>query len=127
MLTYCNVNLCTNITLHNLVLLLTTPFSVGDQPGTDTILGVVVGIAMFLFLVVLALVGLMVLAVLLKRRAAYMQTASIKMKDNPSYNNPVVVELDERGVCTDYEDVGKDKEQVSSMVKDFDLYEDVDI
>ena len=59
-----------------------TPFSVGDQPGTDTILGVAVGIAIFFFLVVLALVGLIVLAVLLRRRAAYMQTASIKMRDN---------------------------------------------
>ena len=55
-----------------------------------------------------------------------MQTASIKMRDNPSYNNPVVVELKERGVDTDYEDVDKDKEQVSSMVKNFDLQEDVD-
>ena len=65
-------------TLHDHVLLLMTPFSAGDQPGTDTILGVVVGIAMFLLLVVL--VGLIVLAVLLKRRAAHMQTASIKMR-----------------------------------------------
>ena len=92
-----------------------TPFSVGDQPGTDTSLGVVVGVAMFLFLVVLALVGLIVLAVLLKRRAAYTQTTSIKMRDNPSYNNPVVVELEKRDVGADYEDVDKDKEQVSSM------------
>ena len=98
-----------------------TPFSVGDQPGTDTSLGVVVGVAMFLFLVVLALVGLIVLTVLLKRRAAYTETTSIKMRDNPSYNNPVVVELEERGVDTDYEDVDKDKEQVSSMVKELDL------
>ena len=104
---------------------LLTPFSVGDQPGTDTIIGVGVGIAMFFFLVVLALVGLIVLAVLLRRRAAHMQPASIKERGNPSYNNPVVVELEERGVGTDYEDVDKDKEQVSSMVKDFDLYEDV--
>ena len=44
-----------------------------------------------------------------------MQTASIKMRDNPSYNNPVVVELEERDVGTDYEDVDKAKEQVSSM------------
>ena len=104
---------------------LLAPFSVGDQPGTDTILGVVVGIAMFLFLVVLALVGLIVLAVLLKRRAAYTQTTSIKMRDNPSYNNPVVVEREERDEGTDYEDVDKNKEQISSMIKDFDLYVDV--
>ena len=103
-----------------------TPFSVGDQPGTDTSLGVVVGVAMFLFLVVLALVGLIVLAVLLKRRAAYTETTSIKMRDNPSYNNPVVVELEKRDVGADYEDVDKDKEQVSSMADGFDLYEDVD-
>ena len=32
-----------------------------------------------------------------------------------------MVELEERDVGTDYEDVDKEKEQVSSMVKDFDL------
>ena len=120
---------------------LMTPFSEGDQPGTVTnlVLGAGVGIVMFLFLVVLALVGLIVLAVLLKRRAANVQTASIKMGDNPCYNNPVVVEVEEKdvaaeyddtvknkGVGTDYEDVDKDKEQVSSMVDGFDPYEEVD-
>ena len=105
---------------------LMTPFSVGDQPGTDTSLGVVVGVAMFLFLVVLALVGLIVLAALLTRRAAYTETTSIQMRDNPSYNNPVVVELEKRDVGADYEDVDKDKEQVSSMADGFGLYEDVD-
>ena len=102
------------------------PFSVGDQRGTDTVLGVGVGIVMFLFLVVLVLVGLIVLAVLLKRRAAYVQTASIKMRDNPFYKNPVVVELEERGVGTEYEDVDKNKEQISSMVDGFDPYVEVD-
>ena len=103
------------ITLHNVVLPLMTPLSVGDQPGTDIIL----------YCHVPLFCGTggsnSTIAVLLKRRAAHMQTASIKMRDNPSYNNPVVVELEERGVGTDYEDVDKDKEQVSSMVKNFDL------
>ena len=105
-----------------------SPFSEGDQPGTVTnlVLGADVGIAMFLFLVVLALVGLIVLAALLKRRAAFMQTASIKMRDNPSYKNPVVVELEEKDVGTEYEDVDKYKEQISSMVDGFDPYEEVD-
>ena len=102
-----------------------TPFCVGDQPGTDASLEVVVSIAMFLFLMVLALVGLIVLAALLKRRAAHVQTTSIKERDNSSYKNPVVVEREERGVGADYEDVDKDKEQISSTIKNFDLYVDV--
>ena len=99
------------------------PFLVGTQPGTGTVLGVWVGACTFLFLVVLVLVGLIVTAVVVKRKTANKQKT--KREYNPCYNNPVVAELDVIGLAADYEAVdNKDKENGS--VVGFKLYEEVD-
>ena len=87
-----------------------------------------VGVGFGLFLVVLALVASIVVAVVVvKRRAANKQTGSIKMRANPCYNNPVVAELDEKDVHVgaEYDDTVKTTEN-ASITDGFDPYEDVD-
>ena len=75
---------------------------------------------------VLALVAsIVVVVVVVKRRAANKQTRSIKMGDNPCYNNPVVVELEEKDVGAEYDDTVINKEN-GSVADGFDPYEDVD-
>ena len=97
---------------------------VGDQTGIGTFIGVGVGIGILL-IVVLALVGIIVAVVITKRRAANEQMESVKMKKNPSCYNPVVVELEVKGLGYDYKDADKDKSN-GSVVDGFDPYEDVD-
>ena len=97
-------------------------FLVGDQAGTGTFIGVGVGIGILL-IVVLALVGAIVVVVMVKRRAANEQMGSIKMKKNPSYYNPAVVEMEVKG--GDYEDVDKDRAN-GSVVDGYNPYEDVE-
>ena len=103
---------------------LMSSFPVGDQTGIDTFIGVGVGIGILL-IVVLALVGVIVVVVMVKRRAANKQMGSVKMKKNPSCHNPVVVEMEVKGLGYDYEDADKDKSN-GSIVDGFDPYEDVD-
>ena len=100
-------------------------FPVGDQTRIGTFIGVGVGIGMLLLFAVLALVGVLVAAVMVKRRAANKQMTSVKMKKNPSCHNPVVVEMEVKGLGYDYEDADKDKSN-GSVVEGFDPYEDVD-
>ena len=84
------------------------------------------GVGFGLLLVVLALVvSIVVAVVVVKRRAANKPTGSIKMRANPCYNNPVVVELDEKDVGAEHDDTVKNKEN-GSITDGFDLYEDVD-
>ena len=80
---------------------------------------------MLLLVVVMALVGLIVAVVMVKRRASSKKAGSTKMKENPSYYNPVVVEMEVKGLCADYEDVNKDTTN-GSVVDGFDPYEDVE-
>ena len=75
---------------------------------------------------VLALVAsIVVVVVVLKRRAVNKETGSIKMRANPCYNNPVVVELEEKDVGAEYDDTVINKEN-GSITDGFDPYEDVD-
>ena len=113
----------THVALHNLESPLTSCFHVGEQVGIDTFIGVGVSIGMLLLLAVLALVG--VLVVMVKRRAANMQMKSVKMKKNPSYHNPVVVEMEVKGQGYDCEDVDNNKTN-GSVVDGFKTYEDVE-
>ena len=76
----------------------------GVQPGTGTVLGVLVGVCAFAFSVVWFLVGLMVATVVVKRKTTNKQEKS-KTGDNPNYNNPVVAELDVMSIAADYEAV----------------------
>ena len=85
-----------------------------------------VGIAFGLLLAALAIVALIaavvVVVVVVKRRAANKQTGGIKMRPNPCYNNPVVVELEEKDVDAEYDDT-----VINGSINDsFDPYEDVD-
>ena len=74
---------------------------------------------------VLALVAsIVVVVVVVKRRAANKPTGGIKMGDNPCYNNPVVVELEEKDVGAEYENTVKNKES-RSVADGFHSYEDV--
>ena len=100
------------------------PFHIGKQSGIGTFIGVGVGIGMLL-IAVLALVGVIVAVVMVKRRVAKKKTGSVKMKENPSYYNPVVVELEVKDLGADYEDVDRDKAN-GSFLPDFDPYEDVE-
>ena len=85
-----------------------------------------VGVGLCLLLVVLALVAsVVVVVVVVKRRAANKQTGGIKMGGNPCYNNPVVVEVEEKDVGAEYDDTVKNKEN-GSVADGFDPYEDVD-
>ena len=75
---------------------------------------------------VLALVASIVVAVVVvKRRAVNKPTGSIKMRANPCYNNPVVVELEEKDAGAEYDDNIINKEN-DSITDGFDPYEDVD-
>ena len=114
-----------HVALHNIEPLLTSSFPVGDKAGIGTFIGVGVGIGMLLLIVLMALVGVIVAAVMVKRRAANKQMGSVKMKKNPSCHNPVVVEMEVKGLGYDYEDADKDKSN-GSVVEGFDPYEDVD-
>ena len=85
-----------------------------------------VGVGFGLLLVALALIALILaVVVVVKRRAANKQTGGIKMRANPCYNNPVVVELEEKDVSVEYESTVKNKEN-GSITDGFDPYEDVD-
>ena len=66
-----------------------------------------------------------VVVVVVKRRAANKPTGSIKMGHNPCYNNPVVVELEEKDVGVEYENTVKNEEN-GSVAVGFHPYEDVD-
>ena len=111
--------------MHNLTSPLMSPLHVGDQADNDTFIGVGVGVGLCLLLALLALVGLLVVVVMVKKRAANKQMESVKMKKNPSYYNPVVVEMEVKGLGYDYEDTDKDKAN-GSVVDGFDPYEDVE-
>ena len=104
-------------------------FPVGDQSRSGTFIGVGVGVGVLLLIVVLTLLALILAVVVVKRKAANKQTGGTKMRDSAYYNNAVVVqqkiELKEKGLGTDYDDVGEDKEK-GSIVDGFDPYEDVD-
>ena len=113
-----------HVALHNLESPLMSSFPVGDQTGIGTFIGVGAGIGILL-IVVLALVGVIVVVVMVKRRAANEQMESVKMEKNPSFHNPVVVELEVNGLGYDYEDADKDKSN-ALVVDDFNPYEDVD-
>ena len=112
--------LCRYVTLHSLASSFTTPDSVGG-----TFIGVGAGVGLCLLLVLLALMALIVAVVVVKRRVANKQTRSIKMRANPCYNNPVVVELEEKDVGVEYDDTVINKEN-GSITDGFDPYEDVD-
>ena len=83
------------------------------------------GVGLCLLLVVLVLMAIIVTVLVVKRRGFNKKTGSIKMKANPCYNNPVVVELEEKDVCVDYDDTIKKKDN-GSVADGFDPYEDVD-
>ena len=84
-----------------------------------------VGIGMLLLLAVLAVVGVLVAVVMVKRRAAIKPMKSVKMKKNASCHNPVVVEVEVKGLGYDYEDVDNNKTN-GSVVDGFNPYEDVE-
>ena len=73
--------------------------------------------------------ALILAAVVVKRKAAYKQKGGTKMRDSAYYNNVAVVkqkvELEDKGLDADYDDVGEGKEN-GSIDDVFDLYEDVD-
>ena len=116
----------THAVLHNLASSLTCAFPTDDNTGSGTFIGVGVGVGLCLLLVLLALVASIAIAVVVvKRRAAIKQTRSIKMRANPCYNNPVVVELEEKDVAAEYDDTVINKEN-GSITDGFDPYEDVD-
>ena len=101
-------------------------FPAGGKTGSDPYISVGVGVGLCLFLVVLAMVAsIVVVVVVVKRRAANKQTGSIKMRANPCYNNPVVVELEEKDLGAEYDDTVINKEN-GSITDGFDPYEDVD-
>ena len=73
----------------------------------------------------LAMVAITLVVVLVKRRAANKPTGSIKMRANPCYKNPVVVELEEKDGGAEYDCTVKNKEN-GSINDGFDPYEDID-
>ena len=119
----------THVALHNLSLFSCYTFPVGDPSRSGTFIGVGVGVGVFLLFVVLTLVALILAVVVAKRKAAYKQKEGTKMRDSAYYNNAAVVqqkiELEEKGLGADYDDVGEDKEK-GSVADGFDPYEDVD-
>ena len=117
---------CQPIQLYTILsFFLASRFCAGGQAEIGTFIGLGIGIGILLLLVAIALVGVIVAVVMVKRRAANKQMESIKMKKNPSYYNPVVVEMAVKGIGADYEDADKDKSN-ASVVDGFDPYEDVD-
>ena len=114
------------LTLQSYTISLTCAFPTDGNTGSSPFIGVGVGVGFGLLLVVLALVASIVVAVVVvKRRAANKLTGSIKMKANPCYNNPVVVEFEEKDVGVEYDDTVKNKEN-ASITDGFGPYEDVD-
>ena len=112
----------TYVALYILAHSLTSDFPTDDNTGP--FIGAGVGVGLCLLLVVLALMAI-TLVVVVKRRAANKSTGSIKMRANPCYNNPVVVELEEKDEGAKYDDTVINKE--NDLVADgFDPYEDVD-
>ena len=109
----------------NLTSPLMSPLHAGYQTENGTFIGVGVGVGFCLLLALLALVGIIVAVVMVKRRAANKQMETVKMKKNPSYYNPVAVEMAVKSLGYDYEDTDKDKSN-GSVVDGFDPYEDVD-
>ena len=104
-----------------------------SYPVGGTFIGAGVGVGLCLLLVVLAMVAsIVVVVVVVKRRGVNKPTGSIKMGHNPCYNNPVVVELEERVVGAEYVDVSADYENTvkntenGSVADGFHPYEDVD-
>ena len=86
-------------------------------PAGGTFLGVGVGVGLCLLLVVLAMVAsIVVVVVVVKRRGVTKQTGSIKMRNNPCYKNPAVVELEEKDVGAELDDTVKNKENGSVAV-----------
>ena len=69
--------------------------------------------------------SIVVVVVLVKRRAANKPAGSIKMRANPCYNNPVVIGLEEKDVGAEYDDTVINKGN-GSITDGFDPYEDVD-
>ena len=97
-----------------------------SYPAGGTFFGAGVGVGLCLFLVVLAIVAsIVVVVVVVKRRAANKPTGTIKMGDNPCYNNPMVVELEEKDKGAEYENTVKNEEN-GSVAVGFHPYEDVD-
>ena len=76
-------------------------------------------------LVLVASIVVAVVVVVKRRTAANKPTGSIKMRANPCYNNPVVVELEEKDVAAEYDDTVISKEN-GSITDGFDPYEDID-
>ena len=73
----------------------------------------------------LALVGIIVAVLIVKRRAGNKKTGSIKIRNTPSYSNPVVDEMEVKDLGYDCEDTDKDKSN-DSVVDGFNPYEDID-
>ena len=97
-----------------------------SYPVGGAFFGAGVGVGLCLFLVVLAIMASIVVAVVVvKKRVPNKPTGSIKMGDNPCYNNPVVVELEDKDVSAEYENTVKNEENGSVAVS-FHSYEDVD-
>ena len=96
---------------------------ISSNPVGGTFIGAGAGVGLCLPLVVLALVASIVVVVVVKRRAANKRTVSIKMRANPCYNNPVVVELEQKDVAAEYDDTVINKENCS-ITDGFDPYED---
>ena len=115
----------THVAPYNLASSLTYAFPTDDNTGSGTFIGAGVAVGFGLLLVALALVAITLVVVLVKRRGANKQTGSIKMRANPCYNNPVVVELEEKGADAEYDDTVINKEN-GSVADGFDPYEDVD-
>ena len=115
-----------NVAKHNLTSSLTYAFPTDDNTGSGTFIGAGVGVGLCLLLVVLAIVAsIVVVVVVVKRRAANKPTGSIKMRANPCYNNPMVVDLEEKDVAAEYDDTILNKDN-GSINDGFDPYEDVD-
>ena len=89
---------------------------------TGTFKAVGVGVGVFLLFVMLIMVGIIMVAVFVKRKAVYKQKRDAIMRDNLHCSNTVVAEqeigLTENGVGADYEDV--------NSYENADSYEDVD-
>ena len=94
-------------------------------PVGGAFFGAGVGVGLCLFLMVLAIVASIVVVVVVVKRAVNKQTGGIKMGDNPCYNNPMVVELEEKDEAAEYENTVKNEEN-GSVAVGFHSYEDVD-
>ena len=111
------------VALHNFAHSLTSDFPTDGNTGP--FIGAGVGVGLCLLLVASGLVAIILVVVVVKRRAANKRIGSIKMGANPCYNNPVVVELEEKDVAAEYDDTIINKDN-GSINDGFDPYEDVD-